>query len=152
MSRKDFAARYGAAQADLDLVVEFARNHGLAVVDTSIARHVVIVSGTVEQMGRAFAVELGRYESPTETYSVHGYEDVVREVTAHGPPPTRTRLRAVRVYRVRDTAAKIADAKAISICRSVSPTSSKAYSASTTGRWLEHSSCARRPGRRMSFR
>ena len=25
---------------------------------------------------------------------VHGYEDVVREVTAHGPPPTRTRLRA----------------------------------------------------------
>ena len=25
---------------------------------------------------------------------VHGYEDVVREVTAHGPPPTRTCLRA----------------------------------------------------------
>ena len=68
MSRKDLAARYGAAQADLDLVVEFARNHGLAVVETSIARRVVIVSGTVEQMGRAFAVELGRYESPTETY------------------------------------------------------------------------------------
>ena len=51
MSRKDLAARYGAAQADLDLVVEFARNHGLAVVETSIARRVVIVSGTVEQMG-----------------------------------------------------------------------------------------------------
>ena len=68
MSREDFAARYGAAQPDLDIVADFARSHGLAVVKTSIARRVVVVSGTVEQMSRAFAVELGRYQSPTETY------------------------------------------------------------------------------------
>jgi len=68
MSRDEFAAGYGAAQADLDRVAEFVRNHGLVVVETSIARRVVIASGTVEQMSRAFAVELGRYQSPTETY------------------------------------------------------------------------------------
>jgi subtilase family serine protease len=68
LSREDFAARYGAAQEDLDRVAEFARSHGLAVVESSIPRRTVVVSGTVEQMSRAFAVKLSRYESSTQKY------------------------------------------------------------------------------------
>jgi kumamolisin len=68
LSREDFAARYGAAQEDLDRVADFARSHGLAVTESSIPRRTVVVSGTVEQMSRAFAVELSRYESPAQSY------------------------------------------------------------------------------------
>ena len=68
LSREDFAARYGAAQEDLDHVAEFARSHGLALLESSIPRRTVVVSGTVEQMSRAFAVELSRYESSTQKY------------------------------------------------------------------------------------
>jgi kumamolisin len=68
LSREDFAARYGASQADLDAVAEFARSHGLSVVESSVARRTVVVSGSVAQMMQAFAVELGNYESPTEKY------------------------------------------------------------------------------------
>jgi cell division septation protein DedD len=68
LSREEFAERFGASQADLDLVVAFARAKGLEVEETSTARRVVKVFGTVEQMNHAFGVDLGRYESPTETY------------------------------------------------------------------------------------
>src|ERR1035438_5643791 len=68
LSRAEFAARYGAAQTDLDRVAEFARSHQLSIREMSVSRRLVIVSGTVAQVSRAFSVELGRYESPTETY------------------------------------------------------------------------------------
>jgi kumamolisin len=68
LSREDFARRYGADQADLDRVAAFAQAQGLGVVETDTSRRVVVVSGTVAQMNDAFGVELGRYESPTETY------------------------------------------------------------------------------------
>jgi kumamolisin len=68
ISRQDFAARYGAAQADIDRVVKFARNHGLAVVETSIPKRTVVVSGKIQQMNRAFAVDLGQYESAAQKY------------------------------------------------------------------------------------
>jgi subtilase family serine protease len=68
LSREEFAARYGASQADLDAVAHFARSHGLTVMESSVARRTVIVSGSVAQMNRAFAIELGHYKSPTETY------------------------------------------------------------------------------------
>jgi kumamolisin len=68
LSREDFAARYGADPADLERVAAFARARGLNVMGTSVPRRMVDVSGTAEQMGRAFAVDLGRYESSTEAY------------------------------------------------------------------------------------
>ncbi len=37
-------------------------------MESSAARRTVRVSGTVEQANRTFAVDLGRYESPEETY------------------------------------------------------------------------------------
>lgn len=68
LSREEFAGRYGADPSDIETVAAFAREHGLTVEDSSIPRRVVIVSGTVGALSRAFAVELGRYESPTENY------------------------------------------------------------------------------------
>ncbi len=68
MSREELAERYGAEQADLDRVAAFAQTHGLSVVESSKARRTVRVQGTVEQMSRAFAVDLGYYESDGERY------------------------------------------------------------------------------------
>jgi kumamolisin len=68
LSREEFAARFGADPKDLAQVADFARSQGLTVVETSIPRRMVVASGTVEQMNRAFAVDLGKYESPTQSY------------------------------------------------------------------------------------
>ena len=75
LTAEELAAQSGAAQADLDKVVEFVRSRGFEVVESSAARRTVRVSGTVEQANRTFAVDLGRYESPEETY--RGREGVV---------------------------------------------------------------------------
>src|ERR1700690_3876190 len=62
LSSNEFAARYGASQEDIDLVVKFVRAQGLTVVETNAARRSVVVSGSVKQMSKAFAVSLGRYQ------------------------------------------------------------------------------------------
>jgi hypothetical protein len=68
LSREEFAQRYGASPDDLKVVTAFAASHGLKVLSTSAARRLVQLSGTVEHMNTAFAVELGRYQSDKETY------------------------------------------------------------------------------------
>jgi hypothetical protein len=68
LTREEFGEHYGAAQADIDRVTAFARANGLSVTDTSIPKRTVHLSGTVQQINKAFAVDLGRYESATETY------------------------------------------------------------------------------------
>jgi kumamolisin len=62
LSADEFAAKYGADQADINKVVGFAQTHGLTVVETNAGRRTVIVSGTLAQMEEAFAVNLGLYE------------------------------------------------------------------------------------------
>src|SRR5262249_9989206 len=37
MSEEEFAAKYGAAQADIDRVTAFAKSHGLTVTETNAA-------------------------------------------------------------------------------------------------------------------
>ena len=68
LSHEEFAAKYGADQADLDAVAAFARAHGLKVAGTSISGRSVTLSGTAGQMSKAFAADLGRYETPTMKY------------------------------------------------------------------------------------
>ena len=68
LTTEEFAATYGAASEDIETIVEFARQHDLAVVESSIPCRTVVLSGTVAQMSRAFAVELGRYRSGDEIY------------------------------------------------------------------------------------
>jgi len=68
VSPEEFAASYGAADEDLQHIADFVQSKGLTVEETSIARRTAVVSGTVAQFNDAFAVELGRYESPDQTY------------------------------------------------------------------------------------
>ena len=68
LSREEFAARFGADPADLEKISHFARAHGLAVVESSIPRRTVVVTGTVAQMNQAFSTDLGKYESPHGEY------------------------------------------------------------------------------------
>jgi kumamolisin len=72
LSRPAFAREYGAAPAELDNVAKFARDQGLTVTESSVARRCVIASGTVEVMSRVFGVELNTYKTATETY--RGYD------------------------------------------------------------------------------
>jgi subtilase family serine protease len=67
-SREEFAATYGASQADLDKVAAFAKAHGLEVVESDAARRTVVLKGTTAQFSKAFAVELTMYKSASETY------------------------------------------------------------------------------------
>ncbi len=57
-------AAFGAAPSDLDAVVAFAQAHKLKVVERSIAKRLVRVSGTAKQMSEAFGVELHHYKHP----------------------------------------------------------------------------------------
>jgi kumamolisin len=61
LSRADFASQFGASAVDVAAVTEFARRHGLAVVEEDAARRTVVLSGTVARFDNAFAVELNRY-------------------------------------------------------------------------------------------
>jgi kumamolisin len=85
ISRELFTAKFGASEADLELVSEFGRTNGLTVVESSAVRRILVLAGTVEQMNRAFAVELVQYESPRGSYRgregpVHLPEDLVQVV------------------------------------------------------------------------
>ncbi len=61
-----FAGKYGAHPDEISKVVKFAENSGLKVVETHAARRTVVVSGTVAQMNKAFAVKLGSYQHNIE--------------------------------------------------------------------------------------
>jgi kumamolisin len=68
LSREEFARRHGAAEPDIDAVRRFAASHKLAVVQEHAARRTVILSGTVAQFSRAFAVELHQYAHDGGSY------------------------------------------------------------------------------------
>ncbi len=61
---EEAVAAFGAAPSDLQAVAAFAQAHKLEVVEESIAKRLVRVSGTAAQMNEAFGVQLGRYEHP----------------------------------------------------------------------------------------
>jgi kumamolisin len=71
VSREEFAQSYGAEPADLEKVAEFAKGHGLSVVESSVPRRTVVVSGTVQQMNEAFGVGLSLYQSQSAVYRGH---------------------------------------------------------------------------------
>ncbi len=66
LSREEWAGAHGADDADLNAVVEFARDNGLDPVSVDSARCVVILGGTVDAAAGAFeAGELGLFEHPS---------------------------------------------------------------------------------------
>ncbi|HYB69762.1 MAG TPA: S53 family peptidase, partial [Candidatus Bathyarchaeia archaeon] len=67
-TREQFEKAHGASPADLKKVAQFAKQHGLAVVEESAARRSVVLSGTARTFSAAFGVRLARYEHPGGTY------------------------------------------------------------------------------------
>jgi kumamolisin len=61
LSREVFEKRFGASTADIELVIDFARQHDLTVVQTSVSRRSVIVKGTVQKFNDAFQVNLADF-------------------------------------------------------------------------------------------
>src|SRR4051794_1302682 len=68
LSRDEFAARHGAAAADMAKVAAFAKAHALAVVESSAPRRTVVLSGTAAAMSEAFGVTLKQFEHDGGTY------------------------------------------------------------------------------------
>jgi len=82
ISREEFALKYGAAPDDMKQVADFARSHGLTIIETHTARRTVVVSGTAAQMSKAFAIDLARYERVT-THR-HGKKTIPRKENYRG--------------------------------------------------------------------
>jgi kumamolisin len=68
VSREEFATQFGATQAHIDAVKEFATAHGLVTVEANAARRTVVLSGTVSGFNEAFGVDLQHYEHAGGSY------------------------------------------------------------------------------------
>jgi kumamolisin len=68
LSREEFAARHGAAQADFAAVRKFAAQHDLTVVQQDAARRTIVLSGTVADFDEAFDIQLQQFEHADGTY------------------------------------------------------------------------------------
>ena len=68
LTRKQFEHTYGADQKDLELVAAFAKEYGLKVMESSVAKHQVRLQGTVQAFSKAFLVTLERYQHSGGTY------------------------------------------------------------------------------------
>jgi kumamolisin len=68
LTHAELEKNYGGDPSDLAKVADFARQHGLVVVDSSPAKRLVRLSGTVKAFDAAFDVTLGHYEHANFTY------------------------------------------------------------------------------------
>jgi len=68
LTRDEYAKKHGASKEDIDQIQAFAKANGLKVIDKSAARRTVVLSGTVDQMNKAFAVDLGHYQAANMEY------------------------------------------------------------------------------------
>jgi kumamolisin len=68
LTRDEFAQAHGAAEADLENIREFAKDHGLKVVSEDRARRMVKLDGTVRTLNDAFGVNLRHYQHSSGAY------------------------------------------------------------------------------------
>ncbi len=66
LSVEQFTERFGPTQEDYDAVMRFAVANGLKVTGTAPNRMIVDVTGSVANVERAFHVNMGVYQHPTE--------------------------------------------------------------------------------------
>jgi len=76
----EHAAAHGAAQADMDAVVAFAREHGLDVEEADAASRLIVLTGTVGAMSGAFHTTLEHYEPEDPEVHHHPYRGRVGHV------------------------------------------------------------------------
>jgi kumamolisin len=67
-SREAFATAHGADTDDLKKVADFARGHGLRVVEADAAKRRVVLAGKAADFATAFGVKLDRYRHPGGEY------------------------------------------------------------------------------------
>lgn len=67
------AEKHGATQADVDAVVAFARDNGLDVAEADASSRLVVLTGTVASMSKAFETRLERYEPEQPGPHRHAY-------------------------------------------------------------------------------
>jgi kumamolisin len=77
ISHAEFSSRYGADTHDLALVEAFAHEYGLTIVDSSIPKRRVILSGTTQTMAKAFATNLQQYRLETTGQLFRGREGML---------------------------------------------------------------------------
>ena len=68
LTREELAAQAGADPGDIAKIDTFAHNHGLTVMEASIPRRTVKLSGTVGDFSTAFGTKLRRYKAGDITY------------------------------------------------------------------------------------
>jgi kumamolisin len=64
VSREEFENTYGAEEADIKQIEQFAREHNLSVSRIERGRQVVYLNGTARDMSLAFQTYLEQYEQP----------------------------------------------------------------------------------------
>ncbi len=62
MSVDEFTARFGPTQSDYDQVVAWANANGLTVTHTSVNRHIIDVTATVEAINQALDISMQAYQ------------------------------------------------------------------------------------------
>jgi kumamolisin len=68
LSREEHEDQHGADPQDMARVSDFAKAHGLAVVESSVARRSMVLSGDAKALGEAFGVTLQEFEHDGGTY------------------------------------------------------------------------------------
>src|SRR6266702_691491 len=66
LSVAEFTERFAPTVADYQAVVSFAQSNGFTITDTPANRLIVPVSGSVDQVNKAFNVTMSLYQHPTE--------------------------------------------------------------------------------------
>jgi len=66
LSVDEFTARFGPAPEDYQAVVAFAQDQGFTVRDAPANRMLVPIRGTVDQVNKAFHVQMNSYQHPME--------------------------------------------------------------------------------------
>lgn len=71
-SREEYGAIHGADPNDIAQLEAFAHEYGLTVVSTNPAARTVVLSGSADQMHKAFDVQLAHYDVPDQKLKYRG--------------------------------------------------------------------------------
>ncbi len=71
LNQEVFERRFGASPDDIQLVISFARQHDLTVIQTSVAKRCVVMKGSVQKFSEAFGVFLSDF-APESGISYRG--------------------------------------------------------------------------------
>ncbi len=68
LSREELARDYGADPRDVRKIEAFAHEHNLTVMEVSLPRRAIVLSGSVAQLSAAFEAQLSAYSREGETF------------------------------------------------------------------------------------